>query len=397
MMDESLAVVVPVYNVEAYLPQCIESVINQTYSNLEIILVDDGSEDASGRICDEYARKDDRIKVMHKRNGGLISARYEGVKLSQAQYVIFLDGDDWVAPEMYGELMGDMIGYQADLVTSGCIRYWGETSQKKAQDMYVSVGLHDRESIVRNIIPIMMRCKESHSWGLDPSACFKIFRRDLLMYQLESLKGHHFYYGEDSAIVFPYILRSQRIYCTRKIFYYHRQRAQGVLPPYFLDENYIEHLFEFYSYLKGVFIESEYKDSLIRQLDLLFMDMMKHCQEKYGITDYLEKKRYLFPFNKVKRGSKIVLYGAGAVGNAFHQQLEEAKGYEITLWVDKAYGKFGENVEAPQNICLADYDYVIIALASPVQIGEIHDELVKMGVEEEKIIYGGQPEIFFNS
>lgn len=395
MMDESLAVVVPVYNVEAYLPQCIESVIRQTYPHLEIILVDDGSEDASAEICDKYARKDDRIKVIHKQNGGLISARYEGVKMSQAQYVIFLDGDDWAAPDMYGELMGYMIEYQADLVTSGCVRYWGETLQKREQDMYVSVGLHDRESIVRNIIPIMMRCKESHSWGLDPSTCFKIFRRDLLMRQLESLKGRHFYYGEDSAIVFPYILQSQSIYCTRKTFYYHRQRAQGVLPPYFLDEDYIDHLYEFYHYLKGIFIKSKYKDSLMRQLDLLFMDMMKHCQEKYGITDYFKKKRHLFPFGKVKNGGRIVLYGAGVVGKAYRRQIEEADGYEIILWVDKAYGKLGEGVQAPQNICRVDFDYVVIALASPVLIGEVHDELVKMGVEEDKIIYGGQPEIFF--
>ena len=91
VIDDLISVVVPVYNVEKYVGQCIESIINQTYKNLEIILVDDGSTDNSGKICDEYAKKDNRIKVIHKENGGLVTAKKVGINVATGQYVSIID------------------------------------------------------------------------------------------------------------------------------------------------------------------------------------------------------------------------------------------------------------------------------------------------------------------
>ena len=101
-----ISVIVPVYNVEKYLRQCLDSIINQTYRNLEIILVDDGSTDSSGIICDEYAQIDARIKVIHKENGGLSSARNAGLDVctSGGDFIAFVDSDDWLEPDMYERL-----------------------------------------------------------------------------------------------------------------------------------------------------------------------------------------------------------------------------------------------------------------------------------------------------
>ena len=96
MFDFKISIIIPIYNVEKYLAECIDSVINQTYKNLEIILVDDGSPDNSGRICDEYAENYKEIKVIHKENGGLSSARKAGIEIANGDYVMFLDGDDWL-------------------------------------------------------------------------------------------------------------------------------------------------------------------------------------------------------------------------------------------------------------------------------------------------------------
>lgn len=98
---ELISVIVPIYNVEKYLPRCIESIINQTYKNLEIILIDDESPDNCGQICDEYAKKDSRIKVIHKKNGGVSSARNAGLDISQGDYIGFVDPDDYISEEMY--------------------------------------------------------------------------------------------------------------------------------------------------------------------------------------------------------------------------------------------------------------------------------------------------------
>ena len=96
-----ISVIVPIYNVEKYLPQCVESLMNQTLKDIEIILVDDGSPDCCPVICDEYAEKDKRIKVIHQKNAGVSAARNEGLKNAQGAFIGFVDPDDWVAPEIY--------------------------------------------------------------------------------------------------------------------------------------------------------------------------------------------------------------------------------------------------------------------------------------------------------
>ena len=103
-MNIKISIIVPVYNIEKYISECIESIINQTYKNLQIILVDDGSTDKSGIICDEYARKDTRINVIHQKNGGLVSARKSGLRNVEGEFVGFVDGDDYIEPDMYENL-----------------------------------------------------------------------------------------------------------------------------------------------------------------------------------------------------------------------------------------------------------------------------------------------------
>ena len=102
---ELISVIVPVYNVESYVAECIESIQNQTYMNLEIILVNDGSTDNSGDICDQYATYDERIKVIHKENAGVSAARNTGIEAANGDYIAFVDSDDYIAPNMYEDML----------------------------------------------------------------------------------------------------------------------------------------------------------------------------------------------------------------------------------------------------------------------------------------------------
>lgn len=125
-MDERplISVIVPVYRVEEYLPQCIESLLAQTYRNLEIILVEDGSPDGSGAICDSYAAKDSRVRVIHKKNGGVSSARNAGLAAVTGELIAFVDGDDFVTPDIYERMYGCMeADAQLDVVYCACTRY----------------------------------------------------------------------------------------------------------------------------------------------------------------------------------------------------------------------------------------------------------------------------------
>lgn len=114
-MNPKITVIVPVYNVEKYLHKCIDSIINQTYKELEIILVNDGSPDNSASICDEYARKDNRIKVIHQKNKGLSGARNSGLEIATGEYVAFVDSDDWVHEKMYETLITEVLIHQTNL------------------------------------------------------------------------------------------------------------------------------------------------------------------------------------------------------------------------------------------------------------------------------------------
>lgn len=122
MEEDLISIIVPVYNVEPYIERCVDSIIGQTYKNIEIILVDDGSPDNCPKICDEYAKKDNRIKVIHKENGGLSDARNEGIKVANGKYVGFVDSDDWVHESMFERLYHELISNDADISCCKLIR-----------------------------------------------------------------------------------------------------------------------------------------------------------------------------------------------------------------------------------------------------------------------------------
>lgn len=130
-----ISVIIPVYNVEKYIRKCLESIMNQTYKNIEIILVNDGSTDNSGSICDDWACKDSRIKVIHKQNGGLSSARNEGLKSANGDFVTFIDSDDWVVTSYLEEMLLCQQKYDADIVQ--CNRWFEDERCKKTEKVYV--------------------------------------------------------------------------------------------------------------------------------------------------------------------------------------------------------------------------------------------------------------------
>lgn len=129
-MSELISVIIPIYNVSAYLERCIESVVRQTYRHLQIILVDDGSTDRSGEICDEWEKRDGRIEVYHTLNRGLVRARKFGLDKSRGGYVCFVDGDDYIDTNMYEELSEQIVKHDADFVHSGYIEERGGGGQK---------------------------------------------------------------------------------------------------------------------------------------------------------------------------------------------------------------------------------------------------------------------------
>ena len=151
-MTDLISVIVPVYNVEPYLDACVQSIVDQTYRNLEIILVDDGSPDRCPAMCDEWAKKDPRIRVIHKENGGLSSARNAGFAYVNGDYVGFVDSDDWIAPVMYEHLLELIHSYRADLIQGGFFRYSDSPPKESPESVNPSVHFYSAQQAVKSIL-----------------------------------------------------------------------------------------------------------------------------------------------------------------------------------------------------------------------------------------------------
>lgn len=206
-----VSVIVPVYNVEQYLDVCVNSIINQTYKNLEIILVDDGSTDASETICDEWALKDDRIKVIHKENGGLSDARNTGMRMSEGEYIFFVDSDDYIKGNAIEELVCALERDNADIVIADSICFNdGEDVQESAY--FGENKLYNQYQAAE------------HYASLAWSAWNKLYRRDVHI-SIEFPVGR---IHEDEAIMFYLIANSQKILHIGQQLYYYRKRKGSI-------------------------------------------------------------------------------------------------------------------------------------------------------------------------
>ena len=168
-MQPTVSVIVPVYNVEKYLARCVDSITYQTYENLDIILVDDGSTDNSGRICDEYAKKDTRIRVIHQKNKGLSGARNSGIFASTGDYIGFVDSDDWIDKDMYELLVNTAIEHHADIARCDTYLNYDDGTEKTNSD-YSNV----------RVLDCVQAIKETVYTSFNMSVCNKLYSSSLL-------------------------------------------------------------------------------------------------------------------------------------------------------------------------------------------------------------------------
>lgn len=216
-----LSVIVPIYEVESFLEDCIQSILAQIYSNLEIILVDDGAEGREPEICDQYAQKDNRIQVIHKENEGLVAARKSGLEKATGEYVTFVDGDDFLQPDYYERMMKIVEDVEPDLVAVGITKIY-EDGKEEQIIQSITDGTYEGDqlkTLFRNMNCIDGRFYEP---GIFPSTCLKIYQRDLLEKVLPSVPNT-IRMGEDAAITYPYLLSCHKVAVASSICgYYYR-------------------------------------------------------------------------------------------------------------------------------------------------------------------------------
>lgn len=212
-----LSVIIPVYKVESYLDQCVESILAQTYTNLEVILVDDGSPDRCGAMCDIWAAKDSRIRVIHKENGGVCSARNAGLDAARGEFVAFVDSDDWLDPGMYDAMMAQIREHGCDIVLCDCLKEFPEGAQLFTHP--IRPGLYDREELKIEYFPHLLMM-ENVEYPATISNWLLVFRRDLAE-NVRYLTGVR--YSEDLLFGAQLMYRAKSFcYLKGQAFYHYR-------------------------------------------------------------------------------------------------------------------------------------------------------------------------------
>lgn len=374
---KKISVIVPIYNVESYLEPCIDSILKQTYTNLEVILVDDGSTDRSGVICDKYALGDNRVKVLHKENGGLVSARKAGVMAADGEYITFVDGDDWIEFNTYGQLI--QIGQGADIIVYACYEEYED--YRILKENKVQEGLYVSENEKEKLYETMFMNNGFFEFGVSPSLCTKLIRRDILT-RNQAKVNDLICYGEDAACTYPCLLDASTICITNLSLYHYRQRQGSIVK----NSNIMprSNFIELYKCLHEKFGEFSLKgENLDKQLHyyMWFVLLVK----VYG--DF-QTNMPLFPFSKVRMGTKIAVYGAGAFGRVIKNFWEHLLGCSVTGWVDlhyETYQKQGADVICIDSLHQLEFDFLVIAILNETLAEKIKEDLVIRGIPEAKI------------
>ncbi|MCM1286170.1 MAG: glycosyltransferase [Acetobacter sp.] len=290
MIDSIISIIVPVYNVEKYLDKCIESIVNQTYRNLEIILVDDGSSDDCPAICDKWAEKDDRIKVIHKKNGGVSSARNAGLEAASGDYIGFIDSDDFIKENMYEELIGLTLKHSCDV--SVCNFF-----SNKDNVLYYAEGFYDNK-ILQRYLSDELCC---------PSVCIKLYKKDIVSNIRFNEKNK---IGEDYLFNFYVLKRANAIAVSGKKLYCYNDRENSAVNT--LDANMVYRWKNTKFILNNGNLNEDEKNTLLKKYNSELLCIAREIirDDKNNLTDCFyeiadEIKKYRVIFNSLNCNSKF--------------------------------------------------------------------------------------------
>lgn len=282
-MNELISVIVPVYNVEKYICKCIDSIVNQTYKNLEIILIDDGSLDNCPQICDEYAKKDSRIKVIHKKNGGVSSARNMGIGIAKGEYIGFVDSDDLIHKDMYKLMLEFLSENNLDIVNCNVLEI---TTEDFFSDEVFDL-VKNKNYIINKIDAYNKILLFNSDNGINPFTVCKLIKKTLLSNIIFNLD---FSIGEDMLFCLDVIKESNRIGLLESKLYFYNRQEQSVTKTF--------------SAKKITHIKSIEK---IFDLDLPILNETKENLQRTSVmlsADYIHKSIY----NRLENDNENIVY-----------------------------------------------------------------------------------------
>lgn len=294
-MEEKITIIVPVYNVEKYIKKCIQSIINQTYPNIEVILVNDGSTDNSGKICEEFAKQDKRIIVINKQNGGLSDARNKGIEIATGKYIGFVDSDDCIKENMFEILYNNLKQTNADISVCSFVKVneQGELIDKKSQIDKKEILEYNKQQAMGQLVSEKIG---SYAWN-------KLYKKEIFNNIIFPL-GRKM---EDLAIMYLLFEKANKIVVTNETGYYYLQRKNSILGnvnlklitdlQYFVNQRY-HYILTNYPELKDKCIINRLENIHIYHRNLCEIKEKKAFSAKEFIEEYKFYKENLKCFRK---------------------------------------------------------------------------------------------------
>lgn len=387
-MESLISIIIPVYNSEKYLSRCLDSVINQTYKNIEIICVNDGSTDSCIDILDEYSKKDNRIIVVTKENGGAVSARKEALKIAKGEYIGCVDSDDWVELDMYEHMIDSMLKHNVEMVSINYISEYQDSSVRSElgiEGIYSKGGINEKSSFYHMFIEDKMSQMKITGMLWD-----KLVKKATMELYYTTIP-EDIVFAEDCAYIYAFVPYIDSIYVSNKYCYhYNKINVLSVSQKMGQNINYIDDLFKVYLHLKSTYLNYEQKDFLNEQLAVFILKFLLIITPENIIEN---KVQYSVPENIASNYKKIIIYGAGNIGTEYYIDLKRHyRNVEITKIIDKnLYNQdlFGIIVE---NVCVLntfiDYDIIIIAILDEYIANEIKRELISnYNIHEDRIVW----------
>ena len=379
MCDEKISIVIPIYNTEQYLDKCVDSVLNQTYKNLEVSLVDDGSTDDSGKICDYYAAKDQRVVIIHQRNQGNNVARKNGVKIANGDYVGFVDSDDWIEPDMYQCMVDNIKKNNADIVSVGF--YLENSNKTEIYNDEIDSNLYKIGKDTNKFIEsVLLGNTKSRLYSIQWNLVTKLFKRNVISVSQEKVNG--VFYGEDMAVTFESYYLADSISVINKPYYHYRQCNHSITHK--KDVMLLSKLNEMYAYMKKLFVSKNAGCLIQQELDRYFIRTIDDVMPKVTGSEEIYNIKYLLPYKD--KGKKIVLYGAGRIGKDFYKQVINAG--MTCYWTDSNWEKIDNScIISVEEALKKEFDKIVIAIKNEKIVQNVCNELKNKGVPESKIIW----------
>lgn len=393
-MDKPLvSIIVTAYNVSKYIDECLYSICQQQYENIEVIVVDDGSTDGTGVICDHYANRDNRFRVIHQKNQGRVLARALGVKVAKGNYIGFIDGDDWIEPELYKYLIGIVQKYAVDMVASGYIN--DDNGICNVVEEPLEERAYKTPEEIDYVLANFLFNEDGKTRGMIWSQYSKLYKKNILKRIMDKVPSE-MQFSEDCLLNILYILEAKSIYIGKAAYYHYRIHDESTVQR--LCEEYLGQVNILFIELKKIFKAHKNHKALLKQLDkLTAMTAIRGLNQKIGLSGSTYIPWYMFDASGLE-GKRVILYGAGAVGKDYCFQIQKQSGIKLVLWVDQRYQRYineGFDVSDVAMIPDLEFDRILIGVKSEDLAKKITNELfMKYSVPRNRIVWKQPKEIY---